>query len=174
MASVILHASSGTYWPYRCTAYVVQLQFCFVGSRKNRKSFVKNSRETNLALCTSMLFKFSKGQPTHLFPLIMPHFFNVRILHILFWTVRYVDYGEETTVGFQLFSFPLYTSISVLFRVIVCERQLTWPQFPGEAVFLTSTTCIIRRDFLFEWTHCLSHPRGRQIVIPSSRLFPCL
>lgn len=80
----------------------------------------------------------------------------------------------QTTAGFQLFSFPLYTSVSVLLRVIVCKKPPTWLQLPWEAVFVTSTTCIIRRDFLFERSHCLSHPGGSQIVIPSSRGFPCL
>lgn len=76
--------------------------------------------------------------------------------------------------NFSYFFSPFYTSVSVLFGVIVCKKQRAWPQLPGEAVFLTSTTCIIRHDFLFERSHCLFHPGGSQIVIPSSRWFPCL
>lgn len=67
-------------------------------------------------------------------------------------------------MGFQLFfTFTLYPNVSIL-RVIVCKKQPTWPQLPWDDVFLTSTTCITRRDSLFECSHCLPHPGGRQIV----------
>jgi len=55
-----------------------------------------------------------------------------------------------------------------------CTKQPSWPLLPREGLFTTPSPCIIRRDFLFQCSHCLSHPGGSQIVSPSSRPFPRL
>lgn len=63
-------------------------------------------------------------------------------------------------------------STDVWFSIFHANRRAWLCQLPREDSFLTYSTCLTRPDCLFESSHCLSHPGGRQILISLSREFP--